>query len=130
MESQNQIHEESRNPQTNQQPERGELNNPPPSDGIPPGTVQSMAANPIIDFSPPDPTPREIEEGINASVAFYEDATSQKFSQEPMDEETKRVLYQLHKDRQGWTEALENDARCALQSLYPDNGGSRVYGPL
>lgn len=76
------------------------------------------------------PTPREIESGANASIAFYEDATGRKFPEGAVDEETSRILWQHDVSRAGWTERDEADARMALQSLYPDVGGSKTHGPL
>lgn len=96
-----------------------------PADGLQP--LDDAPGGNIVPF---EPTPREVEEGANESVVFYEDATGKRFPDEPMDEETARVLYDLHVQRQDWTQAMEDDARATLQLIYPNVGGSKTNGPL
>lgn len=82
------------------------------------------------DQVPLEPSATEIENGAMEAAALVEEYTGKKLPPEPMDEETKRILYEIHRSRQAWTPSMERTARCTLQTLFPDIGGSRVNGPL
>ncbi len=84
----------------------------------------------IPDDMPAQLTARDVEQGALETVTWYEDAIGKKFPDGPMGEEAARILYDLNVERQDWTQAQEDDARATLQTLYPDNGGSREHGPL
>lgn len=130
MASSSESHQESGNPEINQQFEIGKVNNTVTGTFNSPYEVQGGDGNSNIDAGPYEPTAAEIERGSNETIAFFEDAVGRRFTTEGMDEETERLLYQLRQDREGWPAALESYARTALQSLFPDNGGSKVHGPL
>lgn len=101
-----------------------------PDPGMQADEVHRIDEAPTGHDVPVEPTPREIQAGANKALALYEEYQGKKLSDGPMDEEAQRILYEIHEERQGWTEAMERDARAALQLLYPDVGGSKVNGPL
>lgn len=82
------------------------------------------------DIRPVEPTARAIEEGINDAAAFLSESTGRKFPTEDLDNDTKKLLYDIHKQRKGWTKSMEDDAAATLQLLYPDVSGSAPNGPL
>ena len=97
---------------------------------LPTEGVSERVSYGAVERLPVEPTAREIEAGVNAQIEYFKECVGLPISTESLDEETQRVLYELHEQRQGWTRALEADARAALQAAFPDVGGSRVHGPL
>ena len=92
--------------------------------------LQPMDENPEYNNSPNEPTEEYIEEGFIRQVAFFQQCTGKEVNLEGVDKETKRFLSDAYYERQGWDETLDNVTRGQIQSLFPDNGGSRVHGPL
>lgn len=82
------------------------------------------------DIMPVEPSTRDIEAGSYAARAFFEDATGKRFSEETMDKESQRILYDLNLQRESWSASMETDFEMQIQSIFPDNGGTAVHGPL
>jgi len=103
---------------------------PPIHDVNPPFRLHDLDDDSRGNRDPDGPTPGEIQDGANATIAFFEDATSRRIPKEGVDEEAARILHEYDVSRAGWSESMERNARMALQALFPDVGGSKVYGPL
>lgn len=110
--------------------ERRVVNQPTQESFVAPDGVQRFAEASERDVMSVEPSQDALESGAAETIAFYESATGQKITMDDDDGETLRILYELSRQRKTWPEAMERDARCALQSIYPDVGGSAVHGPL
>lgn len=95
-----------------------------------PREVQRVSYDAESDVVPIRPTQAMLEKGAAETIAYYEAATGQKITMDDDDGEQIGILYELSCQREAWPEALERDARTALQSIFPDVGGSAVHGPL
>lgn len=130
MESQDKMQPESGRRASDQKLREGDLSRPLIKLSEQTGEIRTVYETPEGDNVPVEPTEREIEEGANEAYAYMSEYTGHKPIEGPMDEEAKRVFYRIHEKREGWTESMEADARCALQFMYPDVGGAAANGPL
>lgn len=127
---QSQSNQEHRDRKTDTRLEEGDLSRPTTDVSLPARQVRRFDDDANHDVLPVEPGPREIETGANEEALLFQSYTGQKIPPGTMDETTRRILYELHTKRKGWTEALEDDARASLQLVYPDVAGSREHGPL
>lgn len=130
METSSKGNEESRDRKVAEKPATGEVVDPTVQPGDPAGQLRRIDDVATSFGLPIEPTQAEIEAGAAEALIFYEEYAGRKTSDGPMDKEAERILFALHQERQGWTEAMETDARATLQLLYPDVGGSKRHGPL
>jgi len=101
-----------------------------PGPSLPAEPVRSLNELTERDTLPDEPTAREIEAGASQTIALAKEYTGQDFPEGALDEETLRILHALHEQRQGWSQTVEDEFRCSLQTLFPDTGGSKAHGPL
>lgn len=76
------------------------------------------------------PDKKFIEEGAREAAVYLLEATGRQIDFSKLDERGIEILHRMQTDRAGWSESFQADADAALQSLYPDNGGAKMHGPL
>lgn len=130
MESPSESNIQSRDGEAHQPIERRKVPQPPEKPSGEARELRRLHEDASLNIVPDEPNPREIEAGANQALAFFQEYTGGEPLTTPMDEETQRIFYALHQQREGWSDAVEANARTALQVLYPDVGGSRAHGPL
>lgn len=130
MESPSESHEKPRNPDAYLEAETGNQLNSPPGTSHQTIPVHHLDENTNLYPTPLEPTAREIETGVNDTLAFYEDTTGQTVSHDPLDEDTNKLLFELSNARQKWPASMENEFQAQIQRIHPDIGGSAQYGPL
>lgn len=130
MESPREVHEEPRHNDTKEETTNPQLHPHPNRPGLATTAIPDNVPNAENDFMPTEPTAKDIEEGANETLAFLHDTTGRTINMESMDSDIEHILYEINRQRKQWSAPMESDARAALQSLYPDNGGSKRHGPL
>lgn len=132
MVTSSEVHEESRHPDTGPKP--GEY--PSATDwantvpGMPPEQLQRFDEDAESQRGPVEPSPREVEEGALQETLFYNKYSGSALTMSSLDNGQKRVLYNLHRERESWTQTMADDADATFQLLYPDVAGSAQNGPL
>lgn len=74
--------------------------------------------------------PETVQDGVRESALYLEESTGKKISLDDLDEESKRILFDIDAKRSEWTEAMDNDFTASLQLIHPDVRGSGTNSPL